>query len=197
MGAWAEKRALERLEWEPLILSGATAQALADQRGVSRQRICQKLDALGLDGLYRRVQAAKRSELSAMRADAEDAARMERWGCNIETKREMKEAGAGAAYSVQRANAHKRGIPWELTRGQWWAIWKESGHWHRRGVLRDQYCMSRFGDQGPYSASNVEIVPNAENTRQARAADSRRRAALRTARNSALPQELDAPERSR
>jgi hypothetical protein len=67
------------------------------------------------------------------------------------------------AYSHQRNAALKaRGIGWELTLGQWWAIWTDSGHWHERGVGRG-YMMCRKGDLGPYAIGNVFIAPGVEN----------------------------------
>jgi hypothetical protein len=52
--------------------------------------------------------------------------------------------------------------------GQWWSLWKESGKWKSRGVYKGQYCMSRLGDVGPYAPGNVAIIPNADNSREAR-----------------------------
>ena len=63
----------------------------------------------------------------------------------------------------QRCNADRRGIAWRMSFECWLAIWLGSGHWRERGVCRGQFCMARHGDRGPYSASNVSIVPNAVN----------------------------------
>jgi hypothetical protein len=61
------------------------------------------------------------------------------------------------AYNIHRNDAKKRGIRFELTFDQWLKIWQDSGHLGQRGKNRNQYCMARFGDQGPYSVDNVEI----------------------------------------
>ena len=67
------------------------------------------------------------------------------------------------AYSHQRTAAlNVRGIGWELTLMQWWAIWRDSGHWHERGAGRG-YQMCRKGDEGPYAVGNVYIGPGAVN----------------------------------
>ena len=64
----------------------------------------------------------------------------------------------------QRQSARRRGIEWDLPFEVWMKIWNDSGHWHQRGTkTRDQYVMSRRGDQGPYRADNVVIKTNYEN----------------------------------
>jgi hypothetical protein len=69
-------------------------------------------------------------------------------------------------YKRHIVNAQLRGIAFELTFEDWLKIWVDSGHWGERGKRGDQYCMSRFGDLGPYALGNVEIITNAENLRQ-------------------------------
>ena len=79
-----------------------------------------------------------------------------------------------AAYSTplgkfehQRQQAKQRGIAWDLTFDEWWAIWQDSGKWELRGPRVGQYVMARRGDAGPYSRSNVFICTSTENRRQA------------------------------
>lgn len=168
MGAWAQKRAIERTQWEPLIRSGMTVAQMAVQRGVSRQRISQKLEALDLSDLYKRIQGLSHTaKRSARQQEAEDKC-MERWGCDLATRREINREKAGLAYTRQRENAKRRCIDWNLSLGQWWDIWKRSGHWKNRGIYKGQYCMSRVGDQGPYAVGNVAIVPNSDNFKEAK-----------------------------
>src|SRR4051812_2946686 len=71
------------------------------------------------------------------------------------------------AYIVQRRDAGYRGIDFLLSFDEWITIWKESGHLHERGKRRGQYVMARYGDIGPYAVSNVRIVPQEENHREA------------------------------
>lgn len=168
MGKWAIKREVERATWEPSILGGVTIAQLAKQRGVSRQRVCQKLKTLGLLEKYQSVQGIAKGVKRAQKDESADARCMERWGCDLATRREINRERAGIAYSRQRENAKRRGIPWEMSLGQWWGLWKESGQWKNRGIFKGQYCMSRFGDEGPYAPNNVAIIPNADNSREAR-----------------------------
>ena len=58
----------------------------------------------------------------------------------------------------QKACAKARGISFELSFAQWLSIWTESGHFHERGKLKDQYVMARFRDRGPYAVGNVRII---------------------------------------
>ena len=57
-----------------------------------------------------------------------------------------------------------RGIPFLLTFEEWWDIWQKSGHWEERGPHIGQYCMSRYGDLGPYVVGNVFIQLTTQNT---------------------------------
>lgn len=62
------------------------------------------------------------------------------------------------AYTRQKAAAKCRGIAWEFTFDSWHSMWEASGHWDQRGVGKGKYVMARFGDVGPYSTTNVEII---------------------------------------
>lgn len=65
-------------------------------------------------------------------------------------------------FAYQRSGASRRGVGWELTFSQWWAIWQESGHWEHRGPGQG-YVMCRRGDIGPYAVGNVFIAPSIVN----------------------------------
>lgn len=107
------------------------------------------------------------------------------YGCEIEEVLSLNgglslsdKTSAAQKYRAQRWMADKRGIDWEFTFPSWCAVWFESGKWEQRGVLPHQYCMARHGDVGPYSPSNVSIVPSAVNFDEGR---------KRAARNSSRP----------
>ena len=59
--------------------------------------------------------------------------------------------------------AKLRGIKFLLSFDEWLSVWKKSGKLSQRGRMREQYCMARFGDKGPYRIGNVKIIPNYEN----------------------------------
>lgn len=67
-------------------------------------------------------------------------------------------------FTIQRSQAKRRGIAWELSFEQWIAIWTESGHWEQRGKTAGSYCMARHGDVGPYAVGNVSIITVEQNT---------------------------------
>ena len=69
-------------------------------------------------------------------------------------------------YSVQKRHAKQRGIVWQFSFETWWKMWEESGQWENRGIEYGQYCMSRYGDIGPYSPDNCEIKLSTENNRE-------------------------------
>lgn len=63
---------------------------------------------------------------------------------------------------MQRKEAvNERNLEWLLTFEEWWKIWQDSGHWEERGSLG--YHMCRFGDEGPYSITNVYIAFHTQN----------------------------------
>lgn len=66
-------------------------------------------------------------------------------------------------YRQHRWGAEQRRIEWGFTFVTWKRVWNESGKWSKRGVKAGQYVMARFGDIGPYSPDNVEIVPTETN----------------------------------
>ena len=70
-------------------------------------------------------------------------------------------------YHCQRNSAFDRGIDWDLTFDSWLKIWTNSGHLEQRGRGVGMYCMSRYGDIGPYSETNVFIQLWTKNTSDA------------------------------
>lgn len=67
-------------------------------------------------------------------------------------------------YTLHRIGAKARGIPFLLTFSEWWDIWQQSGHYAERGAKVGQYCMSRYGDLGPYAIGNVFIQLHSSNS---------------------------------
>jgi len=74
------------------------------------------------------------------------------------------------AYRSQCNVARQRNIPWELTYETWCAWWEQQlgPNWFQlRGRKAGQYCMSRYGDIGPYSMENIRCILHTENTKEA------------------------------
>src|SRR5690606_30372960 len=127
----------------------------------------------GADGGLR-IRAARNAARAAARRDA---AYMRKYGCTVTQWREivdhgeaMRKAGASIyrtptrAFSMQRANAHRRGIEWKLTRLEWWSVWQDSRKWEQRGRGRG-YMMCRAGDVGAYEIGNVYIATGVHNSK--------------------------------
>jgi hypothetical protein len=66
-------------------------------------------------------------------------------------------------YHWHKYSARNRNIPFLLTFDEWLKEWEDSGHLHERGCRKGQYCMARFGDQGPYAIGNVKIILHTQN----------------------------------
>lgn len=66
-----------------------------------------------------------------------------------------------SAFAAHRSGAKLRGIGFEFTFLEWWALWE--ARFHLRGQGDDALCMGRYGDVGPYSVENVYITTNRQN----------------------------------
>jgi hypothetical protein len=152
----------------PLYRDGYTLQQIADQYGLTRERIRQILRKAGVDPTEggNAIRARRNRAATAAKREAKYLAK---YGCTVAQYQEIRRIGEDmmangssrdrtplTAFKHQQSNAGRRGIAWQLNLWQWWTIWQASGHWNERG--RGQgYCMCRHGDEGPYSAGNVFI----------------------------------------
>ena len=66
-------------------------------------------------------------------------------------------------YKEQQSRAVTRKIDWQFTFETWLNKWVSSGKLLQRGRKKDEYCMGRLHDKGPYSISNTEIITNGQN----------------------------------
>jgi hypothetical protein len=72
------------------------------------------------------------------------------------------------AYNYQKNSAKRRSIDWQFTYESWLSTWEKSGYFEQRGRGAGKYAMARFGDVGPYSPSNVEIITHEKNASDCR-----------------------------
>ena len=153
---------------------GETLAEIGASYGISRERVRQRLKVCGIAG--KQGGQAVKSFLAvpakaAARKLKEDgqAARCQRiWGITLEAKRAIQAASGYVPfelYTRQRLTAAHRGIPWQLTFGQWWDLWQEGERWAQRGRGCHRLCMARWADDGPYSVENIYICTNQENSR--------------------------------
>ncbi len=73
-----------------------------------------------------------------------------------------------AAWNRQKQAAKARGIAWLMPFEEWIDVWVSSGMLSHRGRGVDKYVMARYGDIGPYSKTNVEIILHQKNSSDAR-----------------------------
>lgn len=160
-------------EMAALYTSGQTMQEVGDHFGVSRQYVEQVLRKLGVPQRSGGVSTRILLSLDKFRAkrDARDARLFKKWGLSA-AEYDALVATYGASttgtsplkrFMEQRGTAGTRGVAWEITFKEWWTIWQESGHWEQRGRGYG-YVMARYGDSGPYSAGNVQIITQAQNS---------------------------------
>lgn len=146
------------------IASGERMIDVAARLGVSRQRIKQLVDADGLTALVDQHRELRRLKRQIAKAQTKEDSVARRWGCTSAQFQEIP-ARARYAYANQRKAAASRGIGWEFDLWSWWCVWRDSGKWEQRGLLSEDYCMSRPGDYGPYAPGNVEIITSGQNHR--------------------------------
>lgn len=84
------------------------------------------------------------------------------------------------AFNKQKISAKFRGVGWDFSFDEWLQIWEKSGRIELRGKGKGKYVMARFGDIGPYSPSNVEIILCEKNTSDCRTNNPRTLADLRS-----------------
>lgn len=152
--------------------AGKRLKEIGEVYGVTRERVRQIIKKehglTGEDGGASATAAVRRRE----RERKQDEAYQKRHGCSFAEYREIRDLSRAmvadglksplASYIGQRQNAKRRGIGWNISLVDWWAIWDQSGKWSQRG--RGQgYMMCRFGDQGPYEFGNVYIATGVHN----------------------------------
>jgi len=79
-------------------------------------------------------------------------------------RRECELAGAAdpfLRFAQQKGMASKRGIEWEISFQEWWALWKP--YYLQRGHAGKGLEMCRIGDRGSYRTDNVFIASGLEN----------------------------------
>ncbi len=67
-------------------------------------------------------------------------------------------------YRIQKENARRRGIEFNLSYEQWIEVWGDKIELRGRG--RGKYCMARNNDCGPYAIDNVRIIPFEDNNKE-------------------------------
>lgn len=151
---------------------GYSMREIGDAIGITGERVRQILKSYGY------VAVAHTPKKDAFREEIEKrkAARVaETWGLTLQEYKKFCAKYGNSDYSTspmhkyiqQRKNARRRGVEWQFSFADWWAVWQKSNKWHVRGRGAG-YCMSRHNDSGPYAVNNVSIVPTRENSRQAK-----------------------------
>lgn len=154
-----------------LFCAGKTLQEIGDQYGITRERVRQKISRIGIkatEGGRSVISERSRKQRTAKR----DLACIKKYGCTWDHYKKILKAPRTAfgvrptmGYASQRSAAYHRGIEWNMTLAEWWAVWQASGKWELRG--RGQgYAMCRKNDRGAYEVGNVYIAGLGDNGRE-------------------------------
>lgn len=144
-----------------LYRSGKTLREIAKLYGCSDKNIHNHLKRIGIssrDGGRLKLAADRKDQRRARK----EALSLKLYGCSCSESCTF-DSKIRMAFTAQKVGAGQRGIAWKFTLPAWWTIWEASGHWHGRGPGAG-YMMCRYGDVGPYSASNVYIASGRENS---------------------------------
>lgn len=109
----------------------------------------------------------KETKMQAKQAEREILS-MRLHGLSTDELKKFRQSGVTKAYLQHKKNAARRGISWEFNLATWSKVWMESGRLNDRGNTNGKFVMARFGDLGPYSESNVEIITINQNSYDAR-----------------------------
>lgn len=156
--------------------AGNTLATIGSKFGVSRERVRQilkKHSITSMDGgqvISSFLKTTDKQERKRKATERKERAALRIWGLTLDQYKEFvtkygtssQASSPLAKYKSQHSNANKRGIPWQFTFADWWRVWQDSGKWELRGRGKG-YCMSRFGDSGPYSKENVYICTIGQN----------------------------------
>lgn len=142
---------------------GETMQEIGTQYGCSRERIRQLLNRRGVKASNGGVEVrwAKERVRRTVEIEQRRAARIQRWFELTIEEYDFYRAirpSPTHAYVGQRHSTRKRGIRWNLTFKEWWAVWEMSGMWAKRGKGHGKYCMARIDFTGAYETGNVHIM---------------------------------------
>ena len=193
-------------------LSGGTCTAIADEVGLTAERVRQILRALGISRLQGGV--SLRTARRQLLQDKERLRKLERtarrnYRCSHEeVERVLAEWRAiSPAYRrlphwSHRSPLHRfrvfsasasrnRRRPVALTLPEWWTVWKDSGHWKNYGRGRRRHHMEVRNPTRPVDVRNVLVTSSFETANEtanetaksgARRPSTRRRAIAKTAR---------------
>lgn len=162
----AEKDSARTAKMISMHSQGVSLEKIGTQFGITRERVRQILDRQGIsakNGGASIGRAAKR-EYREMRREA---TYFVKYGLPYAVVKQLRKDRVTHAFSSQRKSADTRGIEWNLTFAQWFAIWQASGKLHLRGRGKGKYCMSRVCDSGGYALGNVHIQLSTENNAEA------------------------------
>ena len=145
---------------------GLTLEKIGQQFKLTRERVRQILRKAGITA--GKGGASLLAGIRKGNAEFKTEARyMLKYGMPRAVVRQLQQDGVTRAYQEQLRNSGFRGIAWELSFAEWFAVWQASGKLHFRGRGKGKYVMSRIRDDGPYRLGNVHIQLATENSREA------------------------------
>lgn len=145
---------------------GVTLAKIGAQFGMTRERVRQILAKHGVhsdEGGASMVATARKASAK----QARETRYLMQYGLPVEVVKQLQHDRVTHAFNQQRQSAKNRGVVWNLTFAQWFAVWQSSGKLHLRGRGKGHYVMSRVSDAGCYELGNVHIQLATENSKEA------------------------------
>lgn len=144
-------------------LKGETLRAIGERFGLSYEGVRRIVTKAGLT-----KHNAGLAARNAAKAAPETPPACERiYGCSMD---QLARIGVEErqAFLQHRKNARRHGVDWRLSLPEWYAVWRASGKWDRRGQGPRKYGMTRIDLDDAVELGNVQIVSNREAVRRAR-----------------------------
>lgn len=160
------EREARRSKMAEMYRQGVTLAKIGEQFGMTRERVRQIIGPLGLNGMNGGASVVAKVRRVSRDNDLE-AKCLAKYGLPVAVVRQLRKDRVTRAFQAQRQSAFNRGIAWELSFAQWFAVWQASGKLHLRGRGRGKYVMSRMSDAGGYELGNVHIQLATENNKDA------------------------------
>jgi hypothetical protein len=176
-GSVANKKVDDRAEiMLAMYQAGKTLAEIGAVYGLTRERVRQVMGKHFGTNATDGGQHIRACRKASKRAADRERRYQQKYGCSSAEFNELSKIGERmreggslftttpiGAFTCQKKNAERRGIPWRLVLWEWWQIWDRSGKWENRGRHKGEYVMCRFGDTGDYEFGNVYIATCSHN----------------------------------
>lgn len=136
--------------------------------GISKQRVQQILSKHNLNSSHggAREKAKIKRKSESLRIQKQRNEKCQRvYGCDYDTAMQLNgnkpfdtSGSPTRRYKTYKANNQRKGLIFNLSFPEWYAIWIRSGKYNDMGVGKGKYCMVKIDPSMPITYDNVKII---------------------------------------